>query len=155
MLGDFKSINGKDLVYYTKAPFHGYLNSEGYERVEVCNYDISTKIKGYISMDFLDLERKVVKRANLRTKPMGSPDEELPLEKLIKLALESELEEDVYCFSVELDLLIGLECQILVERDADYYNIKDVFSKDEELGEYVSKSDLIKSRLPKGIFNSN
>lgn len=106
-------------------------------------------------MYFLDLDKQTVVKANLRTKPMGHPDELLPLEKLIRLALSDELEKGVNCFSVELDLLVGQECQILVERDADYYNVKDVFPMDEELGEYVSKLEMVKSRLPKGLFNSN
>lgn len=154
MLGDIKTVNGKEIIYYTNAPFNGYLNKEGYLRVEVCNFEISTKDKGYVSMYFLDLDKKVVMKANLRTKPLANPDEELPLEKLIKLALKGELEEGINCFQVELDLLIGLECQILVEKDADFYNIKDVFSKDEELGEYVSKHEMIRNRFPQGLFNN-
>lgn len=155
MLGDIKTVNGKEIIYYTNAPFLGHLNKEGYFRMEVCNFDSSTKDKGYISMYFLDLDKQTVVKANLRTKPVGHPDELLPLEKLFRLALQDELEKGVNCFSVELDLLVGQECQILVERDGEYYNIKDVFPMDEELGEYVSKLEMVKSRLPKGLFDSN
>ncbi|NRD77317.1 hypothetical protein HPT25_07370 [Bacillus sp. BRMEA1] len=153
-MGDIKTINGKDVMYYFKAPFGGYLNREGYIPVHVCCIDTSNRDKGYITTYFLDLDKKVVFKSNLLTKPLSNPDEELPLEKLIKLAFHKDLEDEATCYEVGFDELLEFECQILVVKDGSYYNIKDVYPKDAELGEYVSREEQIKSRIPKVIFGN-
>lgn len=154
MLGNIKTIDGKENIVITNAPFQGYINREGYFKVEVCHLDTSTKEKGYIVIYLVDLDKKVIMTTILKIKSTSGSNDELPLEKLIKLSLEDELETGGYCFSVDIDHLIGLECQILVKREFDYFNIKDVFPIDEELGKYVSQVDELRSRFPNGLFNN-
>ncbi|MGJ9385239.1 hypothetical protein [Salipaludibacillus sp. CF4.18] len=157
MLGNIRTINGKESIILTNGEYQGHLNEEGYKKVEICEFDTSNIGKNYITIYFVDITQGVIKRANLRT-TQTSPDKVLPLEKLIRVILKNELEGDIHCCSVELEDLIGAQCQIRIERDDSYYNITEVFPIDEELGDFISKKDIIandvKRRLPDGIFNT-
>jgi hypothetical protein len=156
MLSCIKTLNGKEMIFYTSLPFEGYLNHEGYYKIEIVHYDSSNLEKGYLILYINDMEKGVIMQTNLMVKHHNASDAVLPLEKLIKMALEKQYEQEVNCMDVELDILIGLECQFLVEKESNYYNVTDVFPIDEELGEFVSKHrlpDQLAQRLPKGLFN--
>lgn len=156
MLGEIKKVDGKDTILFMNANYQGNLNKEGYFKVTVSSIDASTSEKNYIVMYVVEMEKEVIHKAHLRTKRL-IPTNELPLEKFIRLAIENELEEGWYCYEVDLGDLIGLECQILVERVNGYFNITDVFPIDAELGEFVSQEEqrrkVINERFPNGIFN--
>jgi hypothetical protein len=156
MLGSIKTINGKATIFYTSFPFEGYLKREDYYKIEIVNYDSSNLEKGYITLYFNDMERGAIMQTNLMIKHLGTSDAVLPLEKLIKMALAQKYEQEVECTDAELDILIGLECQFLVEKVSNYYNVTDAFPIDEELGEFISKHrlpDEIVQRVHRGIFN--
>lgn len=155
MLGDIKTSEGKESIILTDALYRGYFDREGYYKVEVCDFDTSTKDKGYIVMYFVDTEQNRVMKSNLRLKSPTNPEAEVPLEMLLRLALAGEIEQDRRCYYVDFDLLLGLECQILVEKEANYYNIHDVYPIDEVLEEYVSGQEKMNRRFPNGIFNKD
>ena len=156
MLSCNKTMNGKEMIFYTSLPFEGYWNCEGYYKIEIVHYDSSHVDKGYLALYVNDMEKGVIKQTNFMLKQNNASDEVLPLEKIMKMALEKQYEQEVDCMNVELDILLGLECQFLVERTNNYYNVSDVFPIDEEVGDFVSKNSLpvdVSQRFPKGIFS--
>ena len=129
---------GKKGLFYTSEHFAKYMNREGYYKVEVVSYDASQLEKGYLTLYIYDLENEVVYQTNLLLKPLGEPDGPLPLEQLIEQLIQQKYEETVNCLHVDFDEFIGVQCQIRVEQEKNYYNIKEVYPIDEELPEYQS-----------------
>ncbi|WP_337019533.1 hypothetical protein [Oceanobacillus massiliensis] len=148
-----ETMNNKNKVMLIDADYGGYFAKEGYYKVDIGMIDATSLPKGYVIAYVVDKDNKKVYKANLLIKSNDGPVSKVPLEKMIRLAMEDSIEEGFYCYECDFDELIGFECQIKVERINDYYNITDVFPMDEELGEYVSEMDQIKQRFPNGIFN--
>lgn len=157
MLFVLKAQDGKEKFFYTSIPFKSYFNRSGYYKVEIVNYDASHLDKGYLTLLVYDKEEDVIRQTNLIVKNNNPNETTLPLEKIIKILLKNSGDEEVNVLEVNLEDLVGLECQFLVEQDYSYYNVKNVYPIDEELGEYVPKkshSEILIERSPNGIFNS-
>lgn len=144
--------DGKGKLFLIDGDFEGYYNEEGYKRVLIVGADTSTSEKGYIVLYVFNMDNQAVNKVNLRIQSPNDHTSEVPLEKIIRLALGDGMEEDCYFYEVNLDDLIGFELQIKIEKDRmnGYYNVTGVYHIDEELGEFVSKK-VIDPRI-KNIF---
>ncbi|MCG1027620.1 hypothetical protein J5S49_04900 [Virgibacillus halodenitrificans] len=145
----------KNKVILIDATYGGFFRKEGYYKVDIGLVDTTTIDKGYVTLYVVDKDNNEVNRVNLRIRPTNEPMMEVPLEKMIRLSMGDSMEEGYHCYEIDLDELIGVECQIKVERINDYYNVTDVFPMDEELGEFVSYNTRLANRIPKGIFDKN
>ena len=127
-------------VFYTSEKYSRYMNHQGYRKVEVVSYDTSKLEKGYLTLYIYDLDKEEVYQTNMMLQAQSSLNHPLPLEQLIEVFIQQEYEELVNCLHVEFEQLIGVQCQILVERQNNYFNITKVFPMDTVLPEYTKRS---------------